>query len=182
MLALCYHMSYSWLQQTFALIFHTSALKLELFTLHILIFVTSLLFFTLYIYTHIQQKGSVYLVVKSEEDGVTILESKVRAANSYQRQQCNYILIYSNFYSTKIFILLLATLIVWTDECGELALSFQEADGCQEIWYVQLFSLNLYTMCHQHFLPNMHYVTSLTCRVRDQIAAVQQKSSSDGGT
>lgn len=51
----------------------------------------------------------------SEEDGVCVLSSKIRAANVYQIQQ--------------------DTLIQWTDTDGrDLALSFQEISGCQDIF------------------------------------------------
>jgi protein phosphatase-4 regulatory subunit 3 len=54
--------------------------------------------------------------VKSEEDGNILLESKVYVDDIYQRQQ--------------------ETLIVWNDPITnqDLALSFQEEVGCQEMW------------------------------------------------
>ncbi|EGG24967.1 EVH1 domain-containing protein [Cavenderia fasciculata] len=60
--------------------------------------------------------GGLTILVQSEEDGSTILETRVFDENSYQRQQ--------------------DTLILWTDPTTniDLALSFQEPDGCQEIW------------------------------------------------
>jgi len=51
----------------------------------------------------------------SEEDGVCVLSSKISATNVYQIQQ--------------------DTLIQWTDTDGrDLALSFQEISGCQDIF------------------------------------------------
>ncbi|KAI8138592.1 component of IIS longevity pathway SMK-1-domain-containing protein [Fennellomyces sp. T-0311] len=55
------------------------------------------------------------LFVKSEKDQSTLLISKVLEHKEYQKQQ--------------------ETLIVWNeDKANELALSFQESDGCEYIW------------------------------------------------
>lgn len=64
----------------------------------------------------IEQKSGVYLVVKSEDDGSVLLESKIHSEDIYQKQQ--------------------ATLIVWNEpETNiDLALSFQESEGCQDVW------------------------------------------------
>jgi protein phosphatase-4 regulatory subunit 3 len=66
--------------------------------------------------TYVEQKGTLCLVVKSEEDSSILLESKIYNDDIYQRQQ--------------------DTLIVWSEPDAniDLALSFQEAEGCQEIW------------------------------------------------
>ncbi|KAF7721217.1 Platinum sensitivity protein [Apophysomyces ossiformis] len=54
--------------------------------------------------------------VRSENDNSTLLSSKVVTHRVYQRQQ--------------------DTLIVWTeDDNQDLALSFQEIEGCEEIWH-----------------------------------------------
>jgi len=64
--------------------------------------------------TYIEKSG-LCITVKSEENGSTILESKILSSDVYQRQQ--------------------ETLIVWTESDGlDLALSFQEPAGCNEIW------------------------------------------------
>ncbi|KYQ89817.1 EVH1 domain-containing protein [Tieghemostelium lacteum] len=64
----------------------------------------------------ITYNGLQYLLVKSEVDSSTILESKILSEEPYQKQQ--------------------DSLIVWTDPQTsiELALSFQDPQGCQEIW------------------------------------------------
>ncbi|XP_028395972.1 serine/threonine-protein phosphatase 4 regulatory subunit 3-like isoform X2 [Dendronephthya gigantea] len=55
------------------------------------------------------------LLVRSEEDGKTLLESKIHPHTAYQKQQ--------------------DTLIVWAEADNyDLALSFQEKVGCDEIW------------------------------------------------
>lgn len=55
------------------------------------------------------------LLVRSEEDGKTLLESKIQPHTAYQKQQ--------------------DTLIVWAEADNyDLALSFQEKVGCDEIW------------------------------------------------
>lgn len=61
------------------------------------------------------KQKSVSLIVKSENDGSTLLEAKILLSIVYQRQQ--------------------DTLIVWSDtNRRDLALSFQEKAGCDEIW------------------------------------------------
>jgi len=55
------------------------------------------------------------LLVKAESDGSLLLESKILADTAYQKQQ--------------------ETLIVWSEgDNYDLALSFQEKAGCDEIW------------------------------------------------
>lgn len=55
------------------------------------------------------------LLVWNESDGSLLLESKIQVDTQYQKQQ--------------------GTLIVWTESDNyDLALSFQEKDGCNEIW------------------------------------------------
>ncbi|OAD73714.1 hypothetical protein PHYBLDRAFT_181326 [Phycomyces blakesleeanus NRRL 1555(-)] len=56
------------------------------------------------------------LWVRSDENSSTLLSSKVQNRRRYHRQQ--------------------ETLIVWSeDTCQDLALSFQEPEGCDEIWH-----------------------------------------------
>ncbi|KAJ1974571.1 SMEK 2, suppressor of mek1 (Dictyostelium), partial [Dimargaris verticillata] len=55
------------------------------------------------------------LVVRSEEDDSILLSTPVLKEGFYQKQQ--------------------STLIVWTERNGsDLALSFQDSNGCGEIW------------------------------------------------
>ncbi|EFA75365.1 EVH1 domain-containing protein [Heterostelium album PN500] len=65
---------------------------------------------------YIEALGSHCLMVKSEEDGSIILESKVYNLEIYQRQQ--------------------DTLIVWAEPNTniDLAISFQDSAGCQDVW------------------------------------------------
>lgn len=65
---------------------------------------------------YVERLQSLCLIVKSEVDGSTLLESKVALDDTYQLQQ--------------------DTLIVWNDPetDADLALSFQEGSGCKEIW------------------------------------------------
>lgn len=55
------------------------------------------------------------LLVRAENDGSLLLESKIQPDTAYQKQQ--------------------DTLIVWSEgDNFDLALSFQEKAGCDEIW------------------------------------------------
>uniref|UniRef100_A0A667ZWV7 Serine/threonine-protein phosphatase 4 regulatory subunit 3 n=1 Tax=Myripristis murdjan TaxID=586833 RepID=A0A667ZWV7_9TELE len=63
---------------------------------------------------HVSSKG-ISLLVRAESDGSLLLESKISPNTAYQKQQ--------------------DTLIVWSEaENYDLALSFQEKAGCDEIW------------------------------------------------
>ncbi|XP_022662200.1 serine/threonine-protein phosphatase 4 regulatory subunit 3-like [Varroa destructor] len=63
----------------------------------------------------VESLGGISLVVRAEIDGSLLLESKVQAETAYQRQQ--------------------GTLIVWSEgDNYDLALSFQERAGCDDIW------------------------------------------------
>ncbi|CAG0886456.1 unnamed protein product [Cyprideis torosa] len=66
-------------------------------------------------YCYLEKHRGLSLVVTAETDGGTLLESKIQADTAYQKQQ--------------------ETLIVWSEgENYDLALSFQEKVGCDEIW------------------------------------------------
>lgn len=59
--------------------------------------------------------GDATLIVRAESDGNLLLESRILSDTAYQKQQ--------------------ETLIVWSEgENTDLALSFQEKVGCDEIW------------------------------------------------
>ncbi|XP_037369008.1 protein PPP4R3C isoform X2 [Talpa occidentalis] len=65
--------------------------------------------------TYVEQLQGMALLVQSESNGSVILESKINPNTSYQKQQ--------------------GTLIIWSDAKNPgLALSFQEAASCREIW------------------------------------------------
>lgn len=84
-----------------------------------------------------------YLVVKSEDDGSVLLESKVHTDDIYQKQQGmnahgNCLKMQTTFIHL---IYIIATLIVWNEPLTQepdtgidLALSFQESEGCQDVW------------------------------------------------
>lgn len=59
--------------------------------------------------------SGISLLVRAENDGSLLLESKIQPDTAYQKQQ--------------------DTLIVWSEgDNFDLALSFQEKAGCDEIW------------------------------------------------
>ena len=65
--------------------------------------------------TFLEHLKGLSLLVKAESDGSTLLESRIQPDIAYQKQQ--------------------ETLIVWSqDDNFDLALSFQEKAGCDEIW------------------------------------------------
>jgi len=65
--------------------------------------------------TYVERLKGISLVVRSEQDGSLLLESKIHSDTAYQKQQ--------------------ETLIVWSEgDNFDLALSFQERAGCDEIW------------------------------------------------
>ena len=74
------------------------------------------------------------LLVRAETDGTLLLESKIQPDTAYQKQQ--------------------GTLIVWSEgQNFDLALSFQEKAGCDDIWekicQVQIFFVfDLITILH----------------------------------
>ncbi|KAL7841791.1 hypothetical protein SRHO_G00254820 [Serrasalmus rhombeus] len=65
--------------------------------------------------TYVERLKGISLLVRAESDGSLLLESKISPNTAYQKQQ--------------------DTLIVWSEaENYDLALSFQEKAGCDEIW------------------------------------------------
>uniref|UniRef100_A0A8C7L6P9 Serine/threonine-protein phosphatase 4 regulatory subunit 3 n=1 Tax=Oncorhynchus kisutch TaxID=8019 RepID=A0A8C7L6P9_ONCKI len=65
--------------------------------------------------TFVERLKGISLLVRAESDGSLLLESKISPNTAYQKQQ--------------------DTLIVWSEaENYDLALSFQEKAGCDEIW------------------------------------------------
>uniref|UniRef100_A0A4W6F9N1 Serine/threonine-protein phosphatase 4 regulatory subunit 3 n=1 Tax=Lates calcarifer TaxID=8187 RepID=A0A4W6F9N1_LATCA len=65
--------------------------------------------------TFVEQVKGISLLVRAESDGSLLLESKISPNTAYQKQQ--------------------DTLIVWSEADNyDLALSFQEKAGCDEIW------------------------------------------------
>ncbi|XP_068249611.1 serine/threonine-protein phosphatase 4 regulatory subunit 3 isoform X1 [Palaemon carinicauda] len=65
--------------------------------------------------SYVERLKGMSLLVRAESDGSLLLESRIQADTAYQKQQ--------------------GTLIVWSEgENFDLALSFQEKAGCDEIW------------------------------------------------
>ncbi|KAK9874033.1 hypothetical protein WA026_002386 [Henosepilachna vigintioctopunctata] len=65
--------------------------------------------------SYIERLKGISLLVRAESDGTLLLESKIQPDTAYQKQQ--------------------DTLIVWSEgDNFDLALSFQEKAGCDEIW------------------------------------------------
>lgn len=65
--------------------------------------------------TYVDRLKGISLLVRAEADGSLLLESKIQPDTAYQKQQ--------------------DTLIVWSEgDNFDLALSFQEKAGCDEIW------------------------------------------------
>ncbi|XP_037729934.1 serine/threonine-protein phosphatase 4 regulatory subunit 3 isoform X2 [Drosophila subpulchrella] len=65
--------------------------------------------------TYVERLKGISLLVRAESDGSLLLESKIQPDTAYQKQQ--------------------DTLIVWSEgDNFDLALSFQEKAGCDEIW------------------------------------------------
>lgn len=78
-------------------------------------------------YINLFFKG-ISLVVRAESDGSLLLESKIQPDTAYQKQQ--------------------DTLIVWSEgDNFDLALSFQERYGCDDIWE---------RICEVRFLQKMN--------------------------
>ncbi|NWS53869.1 P4R3B phosphatase, partial [Chunga burmeisteri] len=77
--------------------------------------------------TYVERLKGMSLLVRAESDGSLLLESKINPNTAYQKQQAKTI-----FFG---FCLKQDTLIVWSEaENYDLALSFQEKAGCDEIW------------------------------------------------
>ncbi|KFV68540.1 Serine/threonine-protein phosphatase 4 regulatory subunit 3B [Dryobates pubescens] len=71
--------------------------------------------------TYVERLKGMSLLVRAESDGSLLLESKINPNTAYQKQQAS--------------ITARDTLIVWSEaENYDLALSFQEKAGCDEIW------------------------------------------------
>ncbi|NWX10722.1 P4R3B phosphatase, partial [Caloenas nicobarica] len=79
--------------------------------------------------TYVERLKGMSLLVRAEADGSLLLESKINPNTAYQKQQANL------FQKQWFFCLKQDTLIVWSEaENYDLALSFQEKAGCDEIW------------------------------------------------
>ncbi|NWS15841.1 P4R3B phosphatase, partial [Pachyramphus minor] len=77
--------------------------------------------------SYVERLKGMSLLVRAESDGSLLLESKINPNTAYQKQQAKIIIFW--FYLKQ------DTLIVWSEaENYDLALSFQEKAGCDEIW------------------------------------------------
>ncbi|NXY88778.1 P4R3B phosphatase, partial [Alcedo cyanopectus] len=80
--------------------------------------------------TYVERLKGMSLLVRAESDGSLLLESKINPNTAYQKQQAS-ISAALHFPAYWCF----DTLIVWSEaENYDLALSFQEKAGCDEIW------------------------------------------------
>uniref|UniRef100_A0A8C5GXQ1 Serine/threonine-protein phosphatase 4 regulatory subunit 3 n=1 Tax=Gouania willdenowi TaxID=441366 RepID=A0A8C5GXQ1_GOUWI len=80
--------------------------------------------------TFVERLKGTSLLVRAESDGSLLLESKISPNTAYQKQQ--------------------DTLIVWSEADNyDLALSFQEKAGCDEIWekICQVFQFYFRNFC-----------------------------------
>lgn len=76
---------------------------------------------------YVERLKGTSLLVRAESDGSLLLESKIQPDTAYQKQQ--------------------DTLIVWSEgDNFDLALSFQEKAGCDEIWE-KICQVNINTLC-----------------------------------
>uniref|UniRef100_H0XRW3 Protein phosphatase 4 regulatory subunit 3C n=1 Tax=Otolemur garnettii TaxID=30611 RepID=H0XRW3_OTOGA len=93
--------------------------------------------------TYVEELRDVFLLVRSESDSSLILESRIQPNTIYQKQQ--------------------GTVIVWSEEENHgLALSFEDADGCREIWE---------DICHiQGKDPTIEITQALLSELREQIS------------
>ncbi|NXD90268.1 P4R3A phosphatase, partial [Chaetorhynchus papuensis] len=81
--------------------------------------------------SYVERLKGMSLLVRAESDGSLLLESKINPNTAYQKQQAN---LFQKQLSSW-FYLKQDTLIVWSEaENYDLALSFQEKAGCDEIW------------------------------------------------
>ncbi|NXM83140.1 P4R3B phosphatase, partial [Oenanthe oenanthe] len=81
--------------------------------------------------SYVERLKGMSLLVRAESDGSLLLESKINPNTAYQKQQAKLFQkqLLSWFYLKQ------DTLIVWSEaENYDLALSFQEKAGCDEIW------------------------------------------------
>ncbi|NXK76524.1 P4R3B phosphatase, partial [Amazona guildingii] len=77
--------------------------------------------------TYVERLKGMSLLVRAESDGSLLLESKINPNTAYQKQQATSLMFLVCFEQD--------TLIVWSEaENYDLALSFQEKAGCDEIW------------------------------------------------
>lgn len=80
---------------------------------------------------YVDRLKGISLLVRAEADGSLLLESKIQPDTAYQKQQ--------------------DTLIVWSEgDNFDLALSFQEKAGCDEIWE-KICIVSIF-LCKQHVI------------------------------
>lgn len=111
-------------------------------------------------YSYVERLKGMTLLVRAEQDSSVLLESKILPDTAYQKQQ--------------------ETLIVWSEtdatenESTDLALSFQEKAGCDEIWeqicQVNHFNFNFSSVGLQYYgysdILQMFYFIYLGSRKR----------------
>lgn len=65
---------------------------------------------------YFEKINETYLLVNAESDGSLLLESKIQQDTAYLKQQGRF--------------------IIWTEDEQILGLSFQENDGCDDVWQI----------------------------------------------
>ncbi len=79
------------------------------------------------------------LVQSEDEPDTTLLETRICKEDSFQKQQGTMPYVYS-VCKVETDTISLDTLIVWTEPTTsiDMALSFQEGEGCASIWLVEI--------------------------------------------
>ena len=68
-----------------------------------------------------------------------LLETRITKDDGYQKQQGKHTIRSIPYVTFVLTVGLADTLIVWTDQnVTDMALSFQEAEGCAAIWYAHI--------------------------------------------
>ncbi|TPX56528.1 hypothetical protein PhCBS80983_g04494 [Powellomyces hirtus] len=96
---------------------------------------------------YVEKKESWCLVVRSDQDSSVLLNSTIRNDVRYVRQQ--------------------ETLLVWTECTGEdLALSFQDVDGCQSLWQ-ELENMRLRLAADKHDIDQLPEYTNASAAAEE---------------
>ena len=89
---------------------------------------------------NIQDEARISVESEDEPDRI-LLNIQIKRDDSYAKQQGPS---KNDRWQIPVLMIHLETLIVWTDPSGvDMALSFQESEGCGSVWYVYLWSMTL---------------------------------------
>ncbi len=87
-----------------------------------------------------QDESKIYVESEDQPERL-LLDTKIVKDDGYQKQQGEYHQYALGRSKSDSLVCNLDTLIVWTESNGiDMALSFQEAEGCAAIWYAPAFS------------------------------------------